>query len=93
MSFLHIYKHFGMTPNSGFTAVFEGKQVAEKPGCHRTLTDWVPTSIITAHTREPHRDGRWNGGPPPVRRVSAPLPEGEEICSAGSRVPARCEPG
>lgn len=58
MNFLHIYEHFEMTLNSGFTAVFEGNQVVEKPGDYGTLADWVPTSIITARTKEPHRDGR-----------------------------------
>lgn len=94
MNFLHIYEHFDMKPNSGFTVVFEGNQVAEKPGDLGILAGWEPTSIITVRTKEPHRDGRWIGGPPcSVRVVFAPLPEGEEICSADSRAPVRCEPG
>lgn len=66
MCFRHVYEHFDMTLNSGFKVVFEGDHVAEKPCEHGIL----------AGTKEPHRDGRWIGGPPcSVRVVSAPLPE------------------
>ncbi len=59
-----------MTLNSGFKVVFEGNQVAEKPGEYG-----IPTG-----TKEPHRDGRWIGGPPcSICVVSAPMPERDYV--------------